>query len=646
MAKFCTHLHKCLMLFFFIILSFAEEEKQFIYNGFQGAKLHLDGLANIHPNGLLQMTNTSLQGSGHVFYPRPLKFNINSSFSTSFVFAINTDVPGHSGHGIAFVIASSMNFKHAVPAEYLGLFNISSNGLPTNHVFAVELDTVQNGVFGDIDGNHVGIDVNGLKSVGSASAAYYSDEGENRNLVLSDGRPMQIWIDYDGEKMLMNVALAPLKHPKPEKYLLSTRVDLSPALLGSMYVGFSSSTGLTATEHYISGWSWSQIGQAPHLDLSKLPPFPRIRNQRKKLKFLLIVLIVVVVLLLEVIVGVAFAFWTKKYKELKEPWEQKYASDRFSYRDLYIATKGFTDSELLGSGGFGRVYRGILPSRQIQIAVKKVSHDSSQGIREFVSEVVTMGRLRHRNLVQLLGYCRRKGELLLVYDYMPNGSLDKFLFKSMNSNLSWPQRFSIVKGVASALLYLHEESEQVVLHRDVKASNVLLDANMNARLGDFGLARLYDHENDPRSTRVVGTVGYLAPELSVTGRPTTATDVFAFGIFLLEVCCGRRPNSLQELSREDFVLVDWVYECWKKGKILMTSDPKLEGNFQVAEMELVLKLGLLCSHPKPEGRPSMRQAVQFLQGDSNLPDIPSDYENQGHNLFGESWEISMSFLSS
>ena len=556
MAKFCTHLYRSLILFFFVVLNFAEEEIKFIYNGFQGAKFHLDGLANIHPNGLLQMTNSSLQGSGHVFYPQPLKFNINSSFSTTFVFAINTDVPGHSGHGIAFVIASSMNFKHAVPTEYLGLFNISSNGLPTNHVFALELDTIQNAVLGDIDGNHVGIDVNGLKSVGSAPTAYYFDEGVNRTLVLSDGRPMQIWIDYDGEKMLLNVSLAPLKHPKPRKYLLSTRVDLSPVLLDSMYVGFSSSTGLTATEHYVSGWSWSQIGQAPNLDLSKLHPFHQIRNQRKNLKFLLIVLVVVLILLLEVITGVAISVWRKKYKELKEPWEQKYASYRFSYRDLYIATKGFIDSELLGSGGFGRVYRGILPSIQMQIAVKKVSHDSGQGIREFVSEVVTMGRLRHRNLVQLLGYCRRIGELLLVYDYMPNGSLDKFLFKTKNSNLSWPQRFGIVKGVASALLYLQEESEQVVLHRDVKASNVLLDANMNARLGDFGLARLYDHENDPRSTRVVGTVGYLAPKLSVTGRPTTATNVFAFGIFLLEVCCGTRPISLQKLSKEDFVLVD------------------------------------------------------------------------------------------
>ena len=162
-------------------------------------------------------------------------------------------------------------------------------------------------------------------------------------------------------------------------------------------------------------------------------------------------------------------------------------------------------------------------------------------MKEFVAEIISMGRLRHRNLVQLLGYCRRKGELLLVYDYMPNGSLDKFLYGKENTNLNWLQRFRILKGVASGLLYLHEEWEHVVLHRDVKSSNVLLDAELNGRLGDFGLARLYDHGTNPQTTHVVGTIGYLAPELTRTGRATTYTDVFGFGAFMLEVACGRRP---------------------------------------------------------------------------------------------------------
>lgn len=638
------------MMFFVVLITFAQDQNQFIYNGFQGAHLRLDGLAEIYPSGLLQMTNTSKQQSGHAFYPQPFKFNATPSFSTAFVFAMNPDVPNHGGHGISFVISPSLNFKQAVPAEYLGIFNLSNNGLQSNHIFAVELDTVQNAVFGDIDGNHVGVDVNGLRSIDSASAAYYHDkEGvEKRSLDLTSKKPMQVWIDYNGDEMIVNVTLAPLTEPKPSKSLVSTRFNLSAIFLDSMYIGFSSSTGLTANEHYILGWSWSQSGQAQALDPSKLPPLPRFRNHKGTLKPIVVVFLVILLLLLVMIAGGAYLIRRRMYEEFREDWEQEYASYRLSYKDLYVGTKGFKDSELLGSGGFGKVYKGVLPTIQTQVAVKRISHDSRQGMREFVAEIVSMGRLRHRNLVQLLGYCRRKGELLLVYDFMPNGSLDGVLFRNSGSSiLSWSQRFAIIKGVASALVYLHEEWEQVVLHRDVKASNVLLDAEMNARLGDFGLARLYDHGSNPQSTHVVGTVGYLAPELSRTGKPTTATDVFAFGVFLFEVACGRRPIGLIDSASEDFVLGDWVFHCWKKGEILETSDPKLEGNYDIKDMELVLKLGLLCSHPQPESRPKMRHVVQFLRGNATLPDIPTDYDHHEWDGFlGEGWPTSGSFPSS
>jgi serine/threonine protein kinase len=295
----------------------------------------------------------------------------------------------------------------------------------------------------------------------------------------------------------------------------------------------------------------------------------------------------------------------------------KYGPHRFSYNNLHKATKGFKDTDVIGEGGFGKVYMGILPSSNLPIAIKRISHDSRQGIKEFVAEIVSMGRLRHRNLVQLLGYCRRRGELLLVYDYMSNGSLDKFLYSNKKPGLNWVQRFKIIRGVASSLLYLHEEWEQVVLHRDVKASNVLLDAGLNGKLGDFGLAKLYDHGTNPQTTRVVGTVGYLAPELTITGRATTFTDVFAFGAFLLEVACGRKPIEGLRLP-EQVILVEWVAECWRKGDILDASDPRLEGNYVMEEMELVLKLGLFCSHANPAARPNMKQAVQFLDGDADL----------------------------
>ncbi|KAJ4704630.1 receptor lectin kinase [Melia azedarach] len=241
-------------------------------------------------------------------------------------------------------------------------------------------------------------------------------------------------------------------------------------------------------------------------------------------------------------------------------------------------------------------------------------------MREFVAEIVSMGRLRHRNLVQLLGYCRRKGELLLVYDYMPNGSLDKCLYDQPKMTLNWRQRFLVIKGVALGLLYLQEEWEQIVLHRDVKASNVLLDAELNGRLGDFGLARLYDHGADPQTTHIAGTLGYLAPEHTRTGKATTSTDVFAFGAFLLEVACGRRPID-PRAPTERVVLVDWVLGFYYRGELVEARDPNLGTEYIAEELELVLKLRLLCSHSEPRARPSMRQVFQYLERDVALPEL-------------------------
>lgn len=176
------------------------------------------------------------------------------------------------------------------------------------------------------------------------------------------------------------------------------------------------------------------------------------------------------------------------------------------------------------------------------------------------------------------------------------------------------------------MLYLHEDWEQVVIHRDIKASNVLLDGEMNARLGDFGLARLYDRGADPQTTHVVGTMGYLAPELANTRRVTPATDVFAFGSFVLEVVCGRRPIE-HDADDNRFMLADWVLERWHKGDVAGTADARLCGDYGAEEAALVLRLGLLCSHPAPGARPSMRQVVQYLDGDASLPERAPTYNS-------------------
>uniref|UniRef100_A0A1U8AJ90 non-specific serine/threonine protein kinase n=1 Tax=Nelumbo nucifera TaxID=4432 RepID=A0A1U8AJ90_NELNU len=612
---------------FLLMSSAAMEDTGFIYNGFRGAKVSLDGEAQIIPNGLLMLTNQSKRQLGHAFYPYPLHFkNLPDgnvfTFSTTFVFGILPKYQNFYGHGIAFVITPSRALPGARPTQYLGIFNESNNGNQSNHVVAVELDTIKNSEFSDINDDHVGIDINGLTSVSFAQVSYAIDQSDNRkNLSLVSGKPIQVWIEYNGVEGQMNVTLAPIDVPKPHIPLLSYSRNLSPFMEDSMYVGFSSSTGSFSTSHYVLGWSFKMNGPAKELTISQLPKLPRL-GPKKQSKFVTLGLPLIGLVLASTVLTIILFIVRRKrrFAEVVENWELDYGPQRFKYKDLYTATKGFRDKELLGIGGFGRVYRGVLPTSKTQVAVKRVRHESRQGLKEFVAEIVSMGRLRHRNLVQLLGYCRRERELLLVYDYMPNGSLDKFIFSQPKVTLNWSQRFRVIKGVASGLFYLHEGWEQVVVHRDVKSSNVLLDSEFNGRLGDFGLSRLYDRGTDPKTTHVVGTLGYIAPEITTTRKASPSTDVFSFGAFMLEVACGRRPIDPQASSEENVILLDRVFSCWSRGKILETVDPNLGSDYRVEEMDLVLKLGLLCSHSIPTARPTMRQVVLFLVGDIPLPE--------------------------
>lgn len=617
-------------------------DEQFVFDGFKGANLSLDGMATVTPDGLLMLTNGTSQLKGHAFYPAPLRFHgapdgtaaTMESFSTAFVIGIIGAFEDLSSHGMAFVVAKSTNFTSALPGQFMGLVSSATNGNATNHLFAVEFDTILNSEFDDMSGNHVGIDVDGLNSVDADNAGYYDDAtgGAFRNVSLVSRKAMQVWVDFDGRTMQVNVTMAPLEaaRRRPRRPLLSTTVNLSSVIDdGTAYVGFSSATGILFCRHYVLGWSFRMNGAAPPLNVSSLPTLP-VTAPRPRSRALEIVLPIASAALVFAAAAAVFAFLRRRrmYAEVREDWEASFGPHRFSYKDLFHATDGFSDKRLLGIGGFGRVYRGALASKT-EVAVKKVAHGSRQGMREFVAEVVSIGRLRHRNLVQLLGYCRRKGELLLVYDYMPNGSLDRCLYDRSRTALSWGQRFRIIKGVASGLLYLHEDWEQVVVHRDIKASNVLLDKEMNARLGDFGLARLYDHGTDPHTTHVVGTMGYMAPELGHTGKASKASDVFSFGAFMLEVACGRKP-VVQDERDNRLVLVDWVLDRWRAGSVTDTVDPRLQGDFLEREASLVLRLGLLCSHPLPPARPAMRQIVQYLDGDAPLPELSPTY--QGFNM--------------
>ncbi|XP_068635750.1 L-type lectin-domain containing receptor kinase S.4-like [Aristolochia californica] len=607
----------CIWVFFLCFSPSLAQKSGFFYSGFDPAtaNLTLKGQARIGTNRILRLTNGTSRLKGYAFYPSPFRFkdgsNNNSafSFSAAFALAIVPNYPKLGGHGLAFALAPSTEFKGAQPSQYLGLLNASDNANFSNHIVAVEFDTVQDFEFGDINDNHVGIDINGMTSNATVSAG---------DIYLESGNTIQAWVDYDGETKVFNVSFA-MSSSKPASPNLSFPVDLSPILEDYMYVGFTASTGLLASSHYIMGWSFQMNEKAASLDLSALPSLPK--PKKKHMGFIIGASTAAAFFMGTAISAAVYLFKKIKNADVIEPWEREYGPHRFSYSELKQATKNFRDKELLGFGGFGRVYKGTLPNTHTQIAVKRVSHESKQGLPEFVAEIASIGRLRHRNLVQLQGWCRRRGDLLLVYDYMCNGSLDKFLFDKPKSVLTWEQRFNIIRGVAAGLLYLHEEWDQVVLHRDVKASNVLLDPDLNGKLGDFGLARLYEHGTNPHTTHVVGTLGYLAPELTRTGKATTSTDVFAFGALLLEVACGRRPIEAKA-PPEELILVDWVWEQWREGRILATMDHRLNGVFVKEEAELVLKMGLLASHPVAAERPRMRDAVRYLDGKAVVPEVP------------------------
>jgi serine/threonine protein kinase len=312
--------------------------------------------------------------------------------------------------------------------------------------------------------------------------------------------------------------------------------------------------------------------------------------------------------------------------EMEDDFEKGTGPKRFRYDELAIATDNFSDTQKLGEGGFGSVYRGFLKEMGLHVAIKRVSKGSKQGRKEYASEVSIISRLRHRNLVQLVGWCHGGGELLLVYELMPNGSLDTHLYRASNDTdtlLPWPLRHDIVLGLGSALLYLHEEWEQCVVHRDIKPSNVMLDASFHAKLGDFGLARLVDHGRGSHATVLAGTVGYMDPECMITGRANAESDVYSFGVVLLEIACGRRPLVRRHGEDDVIHIVQWVWEYYSRGAILDTADERLNGEFDDQEVETVMAVGLWCAHPDRSMRPSIRQAVNVLRLEAPLPSLPA-----------------------
>ncbi|CAN6236356.1 unnamed protein product [Urochloa humidicola] len=293
-----------------------------------------------------------------------------------------------------------------------------------------------------------------------------------------------------------------------------------------------------------------------------------------------------------------------------------------SFNDIIAATDNFSDSNMLGMGGFGKVYKGVLDGTK-EVAIKRLSKNSGQGTEEFRNEVVLIAKLQHKNLVKLLGCCIHEDEKLLVYEYLPNKSLDYFLFDSTRkSMLQWPTRFNIIQGVARGIMYLHQDSRLKIIHRDLKASNILLDKEMSPKISDFGMARIFcGDQHQANTNRVVGTYGYMSPEYAMEGAFSVKSDTYSFGILLLEIVSGLKISSPHLIM--DFPnLIVYAWNLWKDGKSKDLVDPSIKENCAFDEVSRCIHIGLLCAQDSPNCRPLMSTVVLMLESKTTPLPIP------------------------
>ncbi|KAM0944314.1 putative protein kinase RLK-Pelle-DLSV family [Dioscorea sansibarensis] len=290
-------------------------------------------------------------------------------------------------------------------------------------------------------------------------------------------------------------------------------------------------------------------------------------------------------------------------------------------KTLEAATDCFSDANRLGQGGFGPVYKGRIEGWEEEVAVKKLAMDSRQGVREFMNEVRLLLKVQHRNLVSLIGCCAHPEHKMLVYPYFPNRSLDHFLFsdEEKRASLNWSKRFEIVVGVAKGLLYLHEESPVKIIHRDIKASNILLDDQLCPKISDFGMARLFSADDTHVNTfKISGTYGYMAPEYAMNGYLSAKADVFSFGVLVLEIVSGRK-NLDRQLDEDRVDLLTYTWKLFEEGRALELVDPSLD-SYNSEEAALCIQLGLLCCQALVVDRPDMYSVHLMLSSDSfSLP---------------------------
>ncbi|CAN7113986.1 unnamed protein product [Brassica rapa subsp. narinosa] len=595
-------------------------------------------------NGAVELTNIDYTcRSGWATYGKKIplwdpEIGKPSDFTTSFSFRIDTRgvAFGNYGHGFAFFLApAGIQMPPNSAGGFLGLFNetnVISSSYPLVHV---EFDTFTNTNWDPLDmTSHVGINNNSLVS---SNVTSWNASTHSRDI----GR---VVIVYDSARRNLSVSWRydTTSDPK-ENSSLSYIIDLSKVLPSEVTVGFSATSGGSTEGNRLLSWEYSSS-----LELIRDDDVEKTEKDRKGL--IIGVSASGFVLLTFLTVSLVVFLKRKKRAEeianltsINEDLERGAGPRKFTYRELASAANNFSEDRKLGEGGFGAVYKGYLNGLDMMVAVKKFAGGSKQGKREFITEVKIISSLRHRNLVQLIGWCHEKDEFLMVYEFMPNGSLDAHLF-GKKPHLAWPVRCKVTLGIASALLYLHEEWEQCVVHRDIKASNVMLDSNFNAKLGDFGLARLMDHELGPQTTGLAGTFGYMAPEYISTGRASKESDVYSFGVVTLEIVTGRKSvDPRQGRVEPETSLVERVWDLYGRGEVVTAVDDKLGvDSFDEKQAECLMVVGLWCAHPDRNSRPSIKQAIQVLSFEAPLPHLPSKMPVASYHVSSSSTGTSVS----
>ncbi|KAM1041686.1 hypothetical protein ACFX2J_030587 [Malus domestica] len=581
------------LLLLFLLFIPSASPLAFNYDSFTigNTGIFLEGAAYIDEQ-LIKLTRSARQNKnvGRATYYQPFLLWETSTgkiadFTTHFTFMIDS---GHAD-GMVFFIAPSGSLLNisAGGGGHLGLPVEELPGDTTRTLYpfvAVEFDIYRNEqpVIRDPVGDHVGIDINSLKS--NITTPWNGDINEEKR--------NDAWISYNSSSKNLSVAFTSFQNGtngtevEVIKYL-SYIIDLKQYLPDWVIVGFSAATGQDIAVHKIISWNFTSTAlvddDPTHNKPESIAPSGVKPGPGKSKMGLLLGLGIAGSLILFAGLGLVWFIYRKKSKAVDGLDENPFCNKlidkelenvtgprKFSHHELAQATSNFEKGEKLGEGGFGGVYRGFIKDLNLQVAVKRISSGSKQGMKEYASEV----------------------------------------------------RYNIAKGLASALLYLHEEWEQCVLHRDIKSSNVMLDSNFNVKLGDFGLARLVDHGEQSLTTIVAGTRGYMALEYVTTGKSTKESDVYSFGVVSLEIACGRKPIDFK-LETSQIELVKWVWGLYEEGNVIQAADPKLYGHFDEKQMECLMIVGLWCAHPQYTFRPSIQQAIQVLNFEVPLPILPS-----------------------